>query len=97
MYFVKSDMQLMVSHTCAAVRLKLVAYFKFAVSSTHCSRFSTNGKRILRKWVVSYHCFIVAAEKFFSSTIHYSKMSIEFMCKLTSKQRRRSKKHSTMD
>ena len=66
--FVRSDMRLSPRYTSAAAHPNLVAYFMFGVKSTHCSRFSANGKSARRYLVVSYHCFMLEAEKFLSST-----------------------------
>ena len=62
------DMRLSQSHTSAAARPNLVAYFFFGVKSTHCSRFYANGQRTRKNLVVLYHCFMLAAKKFLSST-----------------------------
>ena len=56
-FFFWSDMRLESSYTYAAARPKLVAYFIFVVKSTHCSRFSANGKRTLKNLVVSHFSY----------------------------------------
>ena len=55
-------MQLILSHTSAAARPKLVTYFHFGVRRNHSSRFTAIGNKISRKRVVLYHCFILTEE-----------------------------------
>ena len=43
-------MRLKSSYTSAAARPKLVSYLIFGVRSTHCSRFSANGKKDPQKF-----------------------------------------------
>ena len=68
-FFFRSDMRLILSHTYTAAHPKLVTYVNFGVSRSHRSWFSAMGNKIRRNRVVSYHCFMLTKEKCLSSAM----------------------------